>query len=143
MDFVAILVVCLFPFYGSLGAGAFALGQGLLTDLLSAGFGGLFTLQYLFILGSVSLGSVFFDMRDTKGFLSVVFFACLAGRMLHVALLAVFFSKDALSGRFLWGGVASAAASALLGVLFLYFLLGVGKVFGIRAMNGRREDSLG
>lgn len=71
-SFLAILTAYLFLIYGSTAAGGFALGQGLLIDIFSSGYNGLFTSVYFGVFGAIYVASIFFNVQEIKGQMIIV-----------------------------------------------------------------------
>jgi len=89
-DFLTILTAYLFLLYGRTISGTFALGQGLLVDVFSAGLQGLFGLLYLGVFGGIYLGSRFFNLQEPKGQFFLISFVVLLKKVMFFTLLAVF-----------------------------------------------------
>jgi hypothetical protein len=80
IDLVSILIGCLLATNGNIGAAVFAMGQGVLIDIFSAGWPGLSSLLYMIVLFSIQLGSKFFDLHSSRGLLILVFLSvCIKG----------------------------------------------------------------
>ena len=120
VDFVIIILAFLFAFHGALGAGIFALGQGVLIDIFSAGLLGLFTFIYLIIFMGIRLGSRFFNLRTIKGLMIIISLAVILKNILFVSLLDLFYQEITFSSTFFTAAVSSAICSGIISPLFFY-----------------------
>jgi hypothetical protein len=91
--------------FGSAWAGVFALGQGIIVDLFSAGPLGLFPLLYLIVFLSIQWGGRFFDIHSSRGQMILV---CIAVSLKSSALFL-------LLGVFTPGVSGSSSIMVLLG----------------------------
>jgi len=121
VDLVIIFIAFLFAFYGDIGAGIFALGQGLLIDIFSAGLLGLFTFLYLIIFIVIRLGSRFFNLRTPKGIIIIISVAVIIKKILFVTLLYLFSLESIFPFSFFVASVSSAICSGLISP-FLFYL---------------------
>lgn len=76
--------------HGDSWAGAFALGMGLFTDVLSAAPLGLFSVIHLIVFLGIKAGDAVFDLQSIKGQLIVVFAAAMLKKLLLMGLLNLF-----------------------------------------------------
>ncbi len=76
--------------HGDSWAGAFALGMGLFTDVLSAAPLGLFSVIHLIVFLGIKAGDGVFDLQSIKGQLIVVFAAVMLKKLLLMGLLNLF-----------------------------------------------------
>lgn len=121
VDLVIILIAYLFTYYGDIGAGIFALGQGLLIDIFSAGLMGLFTFIYLIIFMVIKLVSRLFSLRSLKGIIIIISIAVIIKNILFVSLLYLFSLKSIFPFSFFVASVASAICSGLISPVLFYF----------------------
>jgi rod shape-determining protein MreD len=122
IDLVIVITAGLLRGSGSVGAAVFAFGQGMLMDLLSAGFLGFFALLYVISFLCLELGARFFDLRSAQGQFILVALAVLFKELLLVSLLDVFAFEVLLSPSvFFWFGV-SAFFTGLITPLVFYML---------------------
>ena len=136
LDFLTILTAYLFLSSGQLAAGSFALGQGILIDLFSAGLQGLFPALYLGVFWGITIASRFVNLREAKGQAIIVAVAVLFKQMLMV-LLVGFFSRDLIVSFYFF----KVAAISILGsgiIAPLVFML----LNGLRAVPPEDEDDL-
>jgi hypothetical protein len=129
IDLVSILIACLLAANGNIGAALFAMGQGVLIDIFSAGWPGLSALLYMVVFFSILLGSRFFDLYSSRGLLILVFLTVCVKGLLFTGLVY------ALSPRptaFLALGV-SALSTALLAPPIYYTLTSLTGSFAIEA----------
>ncbi|HIJ20220.1 MAG TPA: hypothetical protein HPP58_04150 [Deltaproteobacteria bacterium] len=136
LDFLTILTAYLFLSSGQLAAGSFALGQGILIDLFSAGLQGLFPALYLGAFWGITIVSRFVNLREAKGQAIIVAIAVLFKQMLMV-LLVGFFSRDLIVSFYFF----KVAAISILGsgiIAPLVFML----LNGLRAVPPEDEPDL-
>jgi cell shape-determining protein MreD len=108
IDLVIVITGALLIGSGSAGAAIFAFGQGMLIDLLSAGFLGLFALLYIISLLCLELGARFFDLRSVQGQLILVGLVVFVKELVLVGLLDVFAFEVFLSASlFFWFGASA------------------------------------
>jgi rod shape-determining protein MreD len=120
LDFLTILIAYLFLFYRHVPVGWFAFGQGLLIDLFSGGFHGLYTLLYLGVFGGIHLGSRFFNPRGPKGQVIIITLSVLLKNALLFMVLNAFSSEMVFSVNLLWTAGASAVSTGVAGPIFFY-----------------------
>jgi len=121
-DLLTILIVYLFLYYGRTPAVAFALGQGIIVDVFSVGFKGLFAFLYMIVCAGILLGCRFFNLRDPKGQIILITLAVLLKRSFFFGAV-YFFSIDPFSpSSLLWASVISALFSGLIApaVFFIF-----------------------
>jgi rod shape-determining protein MreD len=108
VDLVVVVTASLLIRSGSAGAAIFAFGQGMLIDLLSAGFLGFFALLYVISFLCLELGARFFDLRSVQGQSLLVGLVVLIKEVVLVGLLDVFAFEVVLSvSLFLWFGASA------------------------------------
>ena len=122
LDLLTILIAYLFLFYRPVSVGWFAFGQGLLIDLFSGGFHGLFTFLYLGVFGGIRLASRFFNPQGPKGQMIIIALAVLVKKTLLVLVLSAFSPEWVFSALFLWISGASAIGTGIIGPFLFYFL---------------------
>jgi rod shape-determining protein MreD len=125
IDLVIVVTASLLIRSGSAGAAIFAFGQGLLIDLLSAGFLGLFALLYVIGFLCLELGARFFDLRSAQGQFLLVGLVVFIKELVLVGLLDTFAFEVVLSAPlFFWFG-ASAFFTGLIAPLIFSILTSV------------------
>ena len=108
IDLVIVITACLLMRSGSVSAAVFAFGQGMLVDLLSAGFLGLFALLYVLSYLCLELGARFFDLRSMQGQFILVGLVVFFRELVLVGLLDAFAFEVVLSAAlFFWFGVSA------------------------------------
>jgi len=125
IDFGTAMIGYVLISYGSIWAGLFALGQGILVDLFSAGPMGLSTLLYLTAFLTMLGGCRFFDLHSPKGQVILISIAVYLKALLLFLLLLVFSFKIKSTSMVLILFGASAVLTGILSPLlfhFLYFL---------------------
>ena len=121
VDLVIAFTACLLMGSGSAGAAVFAFGQGMIIDVLSAGFLGLFALTYVVAFLCLELGARFFDLRSAQGQFILVGLVVFLKQLFLVGLLDVFAFEVVLSASlFFWFG-----ASALFTGLIAPFIFSI------------------
>lgn len=119
--------------FGSTWAGVFAVGQGIMMDLFSAGPLGLFPLLYLAAFLAIEWGCRFFDLHSSRGQVLLVCIAvCLKSSILLLLLSVFSYSVPGPSSVMVRLG-ASAAATGLLSPLCFYVFNRLRRVLVIRA----------
>ena len=122
IDLVIVITACLLMRSGSVSAAVFAFGQGMLIDLLSAGFLGLFALLYVLCYLCLELGARFFDLRSVQGQFILVALVVYFRELVLVGLLDAFAFEVVLSASlFFWFG-ASAFFTGLIAPLIFSIL---------------------
>jgi rod shape-determining protein MreD len=108
IDLVIVITASLLARSGSAGAAIFAFGQGMLIDLLSAGFLGFFALLYVISFLCLELGARFFDLRSMQGQFILVVLVVFLKEMVLVGLLDAFAYEVVLSASlFFWFGASA------------------------------------
>lgn len=141
VDLVIIIMTYLLVVYGEIGAGIFALSQGILIDIFSGGLLGLFTLLYLTVFLGMNLGSRLFDLRSARGQVIVISLAVLLKGILLISLLNIFSLERHLSSSVLWVFAASALCSGLIGP-FVFYLFNHLKYFFTKGIREASEDQI-
>jgi rod shape-determining protein MreD len=125
IDLVIIITASLLMSSGSVGAAIFAFGQGMLIDLFSAGFLGLFALLYVISFLCLEVGARFFDLRSGQGQFLLVGLVVFIKEFVLVGLLDVFAFEVVVSASlFFWFG-ASAFFTGLIAPLIFAILKSV------------------
>ena len=122
VDLVAITMAYFLVFYGQNGAGAFAFGLGLLTDIYSAGFSGVFTFLYLIIFLGINLGSRLLDLSSVLGQIIVISLAVLLKDVLFIVFLDLFSLETTMTSAVFWRVALSAFCSGLIAPILFSFL---------------------
>jgi len=108
IDLVIVITAFLLLRSGSVGAAVFAFSQGMLIDILSAGFLGLFALLYVLSYLCLELGARFFDLRSVQGQFILVGLVVFLKELFLVGLLDVFAFEVVLStSLFFWFGASA------------------------------------
>lgn len=137
IDLVVVITATLLIRSGSTGAAIFAFGQGMLIDLLSAGFLGFFVLLYVISFLCLELGARFFDLASVQGQFLLVSLVVLIKEIVLVGLLDAFAFEVILSASlFFWFG-----ASAFFTGLIAPLISGILKAVEIRAGGESNEPS--
>jgi len=135
IDIAVIIIVYILAYRGEIGAGIFALGQGLLTDIFSGGMWGCYTILYLMIFLFIKFFSRPFDLFSTFGQIAVVFITVLIKDVLLIPLLQIFSIDIGISySDFLF--IFSALFSGIVAP-FLFFIINL----SIRLLHGAKEES--
>jgi len=122
IDLVVVITAFLLMRSGTVGAAVFAFGQGMLIDLLSAGFLGLFALLYVLSYLCLELGARFFDLRSVQGEFILVGLVVYFRELVLVGLLDAFaFEVVPSASLFFWFG-ASAFFTGLIAPLIFSIL---------------------
>lgn len=122
VDIVIILIVFLSIYYSETGAGIFAFGQGLITDIFSGGVLGLFTLIYLFIFLSIRQASRPLDLLSPGGQVVVVFMAVILKEFMMIILLHLFSLEVSLSPMNYLSFFVSAVCTGLIAPFLFYII---------------------
>lgn len=120
---LSIAIAYLFLACGPLAAGFFALGQGLLLDLLSGGLEGISTAAYLAVFGTVYLGCRFFDLEEFKGQFIIVSSAVLLKESLFLLLLSFFAKNVVIPNGYVLAMLVSSVIAGLV-TPFGFYILG-------------------
>ncbi len=113
IDLVVVTVAYLVAWQGDSWAGVFALGMGLLIDVLSGGPMGLFTVIFLILFLGIRLGDTLFDLQTVKGQLIVVALAVFLKKLLFIGFLNLFSFRTAMNVQILFAFFCSAAFTAV------------------------------
>ncbi len=119
-DFLTILVVYLFLFYGHTASVTFAFGQGLLIDLFSGGLHGLYTTLYLIVFASIRLGARFFNISSITVQIFIVLLTVLLKDMLFFVILKAFYPDINVPPSFLLTAGSFAVVTALIAPIVFY-----------------------
>ena len=122
IDLGTAMIVYVMIYYGSTWAGVFALGQGIVMDVFSAGPLGLFSLLYLTVFLSIHGGCRLFDIYSSKGQILLISLTVYLKSLLLLLLLLGFSSEMGRSSSLVVLMGASAMATGLLSPLGFYFL---------------------
>ncbi len=122
VDLVAIIMAYFLVYYGQTGAGAFAFGLGLLTDIYSAGFSGVFTFIYLIIFLGINLGSRLLDLSSVLGQIMLISLAALLKDILFIVFLDLFSLETTMTSSIFWKVALSASCSGLIAPVVFSFL---------------------
>ena len=137
VDLVIVITASLLIRSGSAGVAIFAFGQGMIIDLLSAGFLGFFALLYVISFLCLELGARFFDLRSVQGQFILVGLVVFVKELVLVALLDAFAFEVVLSASlFFWFG-----ASAFFTGLIAPVISSILKLIQIRAGGASKEAS--
>ncbi|MFO7783179.1 MAG: hypothetical protein ACQET7_03415 [Thermodesulfobacteriota bacterium] len=113
VDLVAIILAYLIAWHGDSWAGIFALGTGLLTDVLSAAPLGLFSVIHLILFLGIRIGDAVLDVQSIKGQLIVVFLAVFLRKLMFIGLLNLFSLRAFLDAQILFALFCSAVFTAV------------------------------
>ena len=122
IEVVIVITVFLLAQGSETGAGVFALGQGLLTDILSGGLWGFHTILYLIIFLFVKIISRPFDLSSVFGQIAIIFIAVLLKEFLQIPILYLFSLNMNFSFSYLLISIISALSSSLIAPLIFYLL---------------------
>ena len=137
IDLVIVITASLLIRSGSAGVAIFAFGQGMIIDLLSAGFLGFFALLYVISFLCLELGARFFDLASVQGQFILVGLVVFIKELVLVGLLDAFAFEVVLSASlFFWFG-ASAFFTGLIAPLISSIL----KTVEIRTAGASKEAS--
>ena len=129
IDVVVIITVYLLAYGSETGAGIFALGQGMLTDIFTGGVWGFHAILYLTIFLLIKIISIPFDLFSVPGQLTLVFIVVLIKEFLRVPLLYLFSLNMGFSNSDLLMFILSALSSGLIAPLIFYLLNQLGRLF--------------
>lgn len=121
VDFIIIILIYLFTFYGEKGAGVFAFGTGVLTDLFSGGLFGFYTLIYLTVFLVMRFGSRPLDLSSTGTQIITVFLAVFLKGILMIVLFYLFSLRAIFSLTDFFVFIFSIICSGLIAP-FLFYL---------------------
>ncbi|MEW6668259.1 MAG: hypothetical protein AB1512_23855 [Thermodesulfobacteriota bacterium] len=137
IDLVAILIACLLGIRGKPAAVVFAMGQGILMDIFSAGWPGLFWLLYMAVFFTTNMGGRFFDPYSVRGLFLLVSIAVFLKDLLLMGMLHTFSLQiGSLSSALLGIGV-SAFCTGLLAPAVFYAVKGLGNLPAGETGEGR------
>jgi len=129
------MIVYILAYRSEIGAGIFALGQGLLTDIFSGGTWGCYTTLYLMIFVFIKFLARPFDLFSAFGQIAVVFIAALIKDVLLIPLLHIFSINIGISySDFLF--VFSALFSGIVAPFLFHIINSL-----IRILHGAKEES--
>lgn len=128
IDLVAILIACLLATRGRVAAVVFAMGQGILIDIFSAGWPGLFWCLYMVVFFSMNLGGMFFDPHSVRGLFLLVSIAVFLKDLLFMGMLHTFSLQIGSFSSALLAIAVSAFSTGLLAPAFFYAVQGLGRV---------------
>ena len=120
VDFVIIITLYLLAFHNTTGAGVFAFGQGLISDIFSGGIAGLFTLLYLLIFFAIRLAARPLDPFSVGGQIVIVSFSVLIKKGLMMLFMLIFPVELVFSLNTLSSSVFSSISSGLLAPVMFY-----------------------
>ncbi len=123
IDLVTILIGCLLAANGNIGAVVFAMAQGVLMDIFSGGWPGLFALLYMVVFLSIQLGAKFFDLYSSRGLLILTFLAVCIKGLLFMGLLYALSSRLTISPSSSFAALAVSALSTALLAPPIYYAL--------------------
>ncbi len=129
IEVVIIMSVYLLAYGSETGAGIFALGQGLLTDIFSGGIWGFHTILYIVIFLFIKVVSRPFDLLSAFGQIALVFVSVLVKEILSVPLLQLFSLNMDFSSYDVLMFIVSALSSGLIAPLIFYLLNSFGRLF--------------
>lgn len=136
VDFIVLFVAYLFVSRGETGAGIFAFCQGLLTDIFSGGFLGLFGLLYLVVFLGIRIGSRPIDLLSSGGQFALVSVAVLLKDLLMIGLHHLFSLNLVYSFSDFWASLSSALVTGILAP----FLFGLLNYLDRYFVEGREES---
>jgi len=121
IDLVVIIAVYLFSSHNEMSAGIFLFCMGFLTDIISGGILGLFTLLYLLVYMVMRIASHPIDLLSPGGRIAIIFIAVIFKELFTVALLT-FFSLGSMFVIYdLFSFLLSALVTCLLSPFFFHF----------------------
>jgi len=135
IEVVIIIIVYLMAYRNETGAGIFALGQGLLTDIFSGGIWGFHAMLYLIIFLFIRLLSRSFDLLSTFGQVTLISMAFLVKGLLMVPMLYLFSMHISISSSDFLLFILSALCSGLIASPVFYLLNSLG-----RFISSSREE---
>ncbi len=136
LDLITILIAYVYLIYGGLHGAAFAIGQGLVVDIFSAGPAGFFLTLYLAVCGLVVLLSRLFDLSNPKGQCFINGYAMLMMKAIFFLLLYTFSYRVVLDQKTVLFGLMSVLVTGLCAPLcFAILELFKGRIVVIEAMG--------
>ncbi|MBN2059296.1 MAG: rod shape-determining protein MreD [Deltaproteobacteria bacterium] len=122
LDLVLIFILYFFVFFGETGAGIYAFSLGLVTDVLSGGAAGIFSLIYLIVFLGFKLGSRPFDLFSPGGQVIVLSLAVVLKKILIFVFISLFSLESIFSFPVFLKSIFSAISTGLVGSLIFFFL---------------------
>ena len=122
VDLVIIFTVFIFVFHSEKGAGIFAFGQGLVTDMLSGGMLGLFTSIYFIVFLGINFATRPLDMLSYGGQFLIVSTAVILKEAVMVFILRIFSLEISLSAENVLSFIISAILSGLIAPFVFYLM---------------------
>jgi len=129
VEVVVIIMVYMLAWGSETGAGIFALGQGLLTDIFSGGIWGFHSILYLAIFLIAKIISRPFDLLSAFGQVALISIAVMAKEFLRIPLLHLFSLNINFSFFDFLMFIISALSSGLIAPLIFYLLNSLGRLF--------------
>jgi hypothetical protein len=114
LDLITLLTGYLFLSFGRIQAGAFALGQGLLIDILSSGPNGLSALICVSVFWAIYLGSLFFNFQAIKGQIIIVSLTVFLKNAMWQGVNTFLFGSIIISTSFFFTAAVSIIGTGLL-----------------------------
>ncbi|MFO7740183.1 MAG: hypothetical protein R6V46_17010 [Desulfatiglandaceae bacterium] len=144
VDILTIVTAFLFLFYGQFATASFAFGQGLLIDIFSGGFYGLFAFLYLMVYGCIFFGDRFFNLQQPKGQMIIIALTVLVKKALFFIMISIFYQNAAFSTHFVGLSVISAAVTGLIApvVFYLFNSLRAKSVEEARTLSSKGIEAL-
>jgi rod shape-determining protein MreD len=133
IDVVTIVIVYLMGCRFEIGAGFFALGQGLLLDIFSGGIWGFNVMLYLIVYLFIKMVSRPFDLFSVFGQVVVVLLGVLAKDVLIVLLLHLFSLNNEFSIFDFLHLIVTVLCSGLMAPVIFLLLNSLGRFFLERA----------
>ena len=121
-DLVTIILTYLLICYGQTGAGLFAFGQGLLIDIYSAGFFGLFTFLYLSVFLGIKFGCLFFEHTSRRGLIFLVSLAVLFKAFIFSVMMKAFSFEITISLDSVLSSIIAASINGIVAPVIFYLL---------------------
>ena len=97
-------------------------GQGLLIDIFSAGFFGLFTFLYLSVFLGMKIGCLFFDHTSKMGLVFLVSLTVLFKAVIFTVLMKAFSFDITISFNSVFSSVISATINGIVAPVIFYLL---------------------
>jgi len=114
LDLITLLTGYLFLSLGSIQAGIFALGQGLLMDIFSSGPNGLSALIYVGVFWGIYFGSLFFNLQTENGQIIIVSLTIFIKNATWQGVTALLFGDFVFSPSFFYTATVSIIGTGLL-----------------------------
>jgi len=135
IDVIIIFIVYLLSYRSETGAGIFAFGQGLLTDIFAGGIWGFHTMLYLMVFLFIRLLSRSFDLLSTFGQVALISMTVLVKGLLMVPLEHLFSLDITVTSSDILLFILSALCSGVIASPVFYLLDSLG-----RFKNGAKEE---